>query len=124
MAFRNANMKVVSFKTSNITSFCALALVVTYALFLKSYFPVKHGLHIHSTINGTSKEPHHNERWLPQQTFRRTIILVIDALRTDFVLGEGNNMQFTRRILQSKNGIGLSAKTHLPTVTLPRIKVG
>jgi len=56
----------------------------------------------------------------------RLIIMVIDALRWDFVEGaEGRmNMPYTASLIDGKKACLLTGKAGPPTVTMPRIKVG
>ena len=63
------------------------------------------------------------------------VIMVIDALRADFVLdidtgpgsGSGRKIGFLRELLQNqtegKRAVGFVTRASPPTVTLPRIKV-
>jgi len=56
----------------------------------------------------------------------RLVIMVIDALRWDFVEGaEGRmNMPYTASLINGKKACLLTGKASPPTVTMPRIKVG
>lgn len=56
----------------------------------------------------------------------RVVIMVIDALRWDFVEGaEGQlNMPYTASLVAGKKACLLTGKARPPTVTMPRIKVG
>lgn len=53
----------------------------------------------------------------------RSVIMVIDALRED-LLNDSISMPFLNKQLNSKRGCLYSTKVELPTVTMPRIKVG
>lgn len=52
------------------------------------------------------------------------VLMVIDALRADFIIGESNeeSMPFLTKLHQSGEACSYPAKAHAPTVTLPRIK--
>lgn len=51
----------------------------------------------------------------------KTILMVIDALRLDFV--DSHNFAFAHQLIKDEKACFLRLKTHLPTVTLPRITV-
>ncbi|XP_076462688.1 GPI ethanolamine phosphate transferase 2, catalytic subunit-like [Babylonia areolata] len=102
--------------------FCSVSTVFSYALFLKCYFPLKQGLSGHARVEDTPSEPVTGRNGVPTAVYHRLILMVVDALRTDFVLGDVPFMPFTQQLLRDGRGVSFSAKTHLPTVTLPRIK--
>jgi ethanolaminephosphotransferase len=58
-------------------------------------------------------------------TVGRLVIMVIDALRWDFVEGaEGRmNMPYTASLINRKKACLLTGQARPPTVTMPRIKV-
>jgi predicted AlkP superfamily pyrophosphatase or phosphodiesterase len=115
-------MKVVC-ESSSLQFFCILTLALSFLLFLHSYFPFKQGLEGYATTENVPPEPFTSTSTFPKDNFYRLVLLVIDALRTDFVLGDAVFMPFTRKLLSNGRGVAFSAKTHLPTVTLPRLKV-
>ncbi|CAO1401982.1 unnamed protein product [Diamesa tonsa] len=49
----------------------------------------------------------------------KTILMIIDALRLDFV--DSHNFAFVHQLIKEEKACFLRLKTHLPTVTLPRI---
>lgn len=51
----------------------------------------------------------------------KTILMIIDALRLDFV--DSHNFAFVHQLIKEEKACFLRLKTHLPTVTLPRITV-
>lgn len=55
----------------------------------------------------------------------RTVIMLIDALREDFVFGPkgADHMQFTRGLIDKGQARSFVARAQPPTVTMPRIKV-
>ena len=59
--------------------------------------------------------------------YDRLVFVLIDALRSDFVLPFAKSdlpqMKFVSGLVESGHALGLSAKAHPPTVTMPRIKV-
>lgn len=59
----------------------------------------------------------------PLTRFGRVVVMVIDALRANFLFGNETNMHYTRHLLDTQQALGFVAQAHTPTVTLPRIKV-
>ncbi|XP_041475171.1 GPI ethanolamine phosphate transferase 2-like [Lytechinus variegatus] len=57
-------------------------------------------------------------------SFGKVVIMLIDGLRSDFVLGERGPdlMPFTRELIDRGETKSFVAKAHVPTVTMPRIK--
>ncbi|CAG0889493.1 unnamed protein product [Darwinula stevensoni] len=53
---------------------------------------------------------------------KRVVLMVIDALRLDFVIPFHGAMPFTEDMLRKGQGISFMAEAAIPTVTLPRIK--
>ncbi|KAJ1821682.1 major facilitator super transporter protein [Coemansia sp. RSA 2675] len=54
--------------------------------------------------------------------YDRLVIMLVDALRNDFVFGNNSAMTYTQEMLRSGNAIGFTAKALAPTVTMPRLK--
>ncbi|KAJ2006646.1 major facilitator super transporter protein [Coemansia thaxteri] len=54
--------------------------------------------------------------------YDRLVIMLVDALRNDFVFGNSSGMAYTQAMLRSGKAIGFTAKALAPTVTMPRIK--
>ncbi|KAJ2078104.1 major facilitator super transporter protein [Coemansia sp. RSA 988] len=54
--------------------------------------------------------------------YGRLVVMVVDALRNDFVFGNESAMAYTRSLLQTGQAVGFTARAQAPTVTLPRIK--
>lgn len=55
--------------------------------------------------------------------FTRLVLVVIDALRMDFVFSEDSGMDYVKSLITKKHAFGYNAHADSPTVTLPRIKV-
>ncbi|KAJ2162531.1 major facilitator super transporter protein [Coemansia sp. RSA 552] len=94
----------------------ALLLVLELAgllLFAKGFFPYK------KSIPGFATDTPRLDR-APQ--YDRLVLMVIDALRNDFVFGNGSGMAYTQSLLRSGAAVGFTAKAEAPTVTMPRIK--
>ncbi|XP_064605892.1 GPI ethanolamine phosphate transferase 2-like [Liolophura sinensis] len=92
-----------------------LLMVFSCSIFLQGFMPSKSVLPGHAT----------NTPAIENATFlshKRLIILVIDALRKDFLYGDKDYMQYTRKLIHKRETVPLVVKLQLPTVTLPRIK--
>ncbi len=66
-----------------------------------------------------------NSSRVPQPLFKRVVIMLVDALREDFVLGPSGRMYmpYTRHLVERGSSHSFVAKARPPTVTMPRIKV-
>ena len=115
-------MKVVD-RQRLFSVFCIVSTLFSYSLFLVCYFPFKQGLDGYSSRTDAPPEPYSGREGVPGPHYSRLVLMVVDALRTDFALGNLTYMPFTRQLLGNGRGVAFSAKTHLPTVTLPRLKV-
>ena len=71
----------------------------------------------------TGRSP--NSSRLPQPLFKRVVIMLVDALREDFVFGPSGRlfMPYTRHLVERGSSHSFVAKARPPTVTMPRIKV-
>ncbi|PIA19311.1 alkaline phosphatase-like protein [Coemansia reversa NRRL 1564] len=54
--------------------------------------------------------------------YGRLVLMVVDALRNDFVFGNESAMAYTQSLLRTGQAVGFTARAQAPTVTLPRIK--
>ncbi|KAJ2087183.1 major facilitator super transporter protein [Coemansia sp. RSA 1813] len=54
--------------------------------------------------------------------YDRMVIMLVDALRNDFVFGNNSAMEYTQGLLREGQAVGFTAKALAPTVTMPRIK--
>lgn len=56
---------------------------------------------------------------------KKVIIMIIDALRWDFITGSIGKiaMPVTNNLIENSSASLLKTKVHSPTVTMPRIKV-
>lgn len=66
-----------------------------------------------------------NSSRLPQPLFKRVVIMLVDALREDFIFGPNGRtyMPYTRHVVERGSSYSFVAKARPPTVTMPRIKV-
>lgn len=120
------------------------------AIFLKGFFPVKTVLPGYSTLNDSCfslldhccKDGDESAaKCFQEPVFGRLVIVLVDALRADFVLPEdvqnvyershqeakgftaNTKMSFVHNLILEQQAVAFYAKANPPTVTLPRIKV-
>ncbi|XP_014471652.1 PREDICTED: GPI ethanolamine phosphate transferase 2 [Dinoponera quadriceps] len=115
-------------RTNDLLLFYILLIApISIALFLYGFFPTAH----HSDTIATRKDiPQHVENVriqadiLYKPVVKKLIIMVIDALRWDFVASPVGKhaMPMTSSLLANSSGCLLRAKLQSPTVTMPRIK--
>lgn len=58
----------------------------------------------------------------PDPPFSKAIIMVVDAMRSDFMFSERSSMHFVHSLIRKGDALGLTAYASPPTVTLPRLK--
>ncbi|GAB1601114.1 GPI ethanolamine phosphate transferase 2-like [Argonauta hians] len=96
-----------------------LNFLLFYSTFLFSLFPIKKDLHV-------SKDETSNIAIKPEgikHAFNRLVVVVIDSLRSDFIIDSNNTyMTYTQHLLEHNEAIAYHSIAHPPTVTLPRIK--
>ncbi|XP_077982034.1 GPI ethanolamine phosphate transferase 2, catalytic subunit-like [Glandiceps talaboti] len=115
-------------------SFVLLCLLVKFAalyIFFKGFFPIKRAIPGRATIHDLPIEPYNiteypseSDDYHNQPAFGKLVIVLIDALRADFVFGEKayQHMPFTHKLIQDGKTLSFLAKAHPPTVTMPRLK--
>ncbi|KAJ2376878.1 major facilitator super transporter protein [Coemansia sp. RSA 2607] len=97
--------------------------LVGLGFFVKGFFPYKRSIpgfasvqdQPESVVGVSQQEP------LTHQ-YDRLVIMLVDALRNDFVFGNNSAMAYTQGLLREGRAIGYTAKALAPTVTMPRIK--
>ncbi|XP_071117625.1 GPI ethanolamine phosphate transferase 2-like [Haliotis cracherodii] len=100
----------------------ALIQILSFSVFLKGFFPLKQGLKGFARLEDSPAVPGHTDNSVPRGHYDRLIIVVIDALRADFVLASQTYMPFLKEMIRDGHVLPFTAKAHPPTVTLPRIK--
>lgn len=62
---------------------------------------------------------------IPPPLFKKVVIVLIDALRDDFVFGSKGKqfMPYTTQVVEKGTSYSFIAEAKPPTVTMPRIKV-
>ncbi|XP_022102881.1 GPI ethanolamine phosphate transferase 2-like isoform X2 [Acanthaster planci] len=118
---------------------CVVSEFLGVNIFLKGFFPVKKAVEGYATFHYLPNEPYgsattdegfasDNEPDIGiapvRPVFGRLVVVLIDALRADFVFGERNHdhMPYTRALLSRGATRSFLARAHPPTVTMPRIK--
>ncbi|XP_064874784.1 GPI ethanolamine phosphate transferase 2-like isoform X3 [Oncorhynchus nerka] len=117
-------------RSSVFASFCLILEVLSVALFLRGFFPVpvKSSFSSKSKLSDLPAEPFTgsspNLSKVPDPLFKRVVIVLIDALREDFVFGPNGRkyMPYTRHLVERGSTHSFVAKARPPTVTMPRIK--
>uniref|UniRef100_A0A671Y9C8 Phosphatidylinositol glycan anchor biosynthesis class G (EMM blood group) n=1 Tax=Sparus aurata TaxID=8175 RepID=A0A671Y9C8_SPAAU len=117
-------------RSSVFASFILISEVIGIALFLRGFFPVpvKSSLSAKNRLSDLPAEPltggSVNSSRLPQPLFKRVVIMLVDALREDFVFGPNGRMYmpYTRHVVERGSSNSFVAKARPPTVTMPRIK--
>lgn len=95
---------------------CALLQVLGLALFFKGFFPPQV-----STEGFASFPESRSHNSLP--VFRRLVLMVVDAMRSDFMFSsENSEMRFLHQLIREGNALPFTAFSNPPTVTLPRLK--
>lgn len=92
--------------------------IVGFLLFLRGFFPSKVVLDGFSHFENAS--PFLND---VNPHFSKVILMVVDAMRADFLYDEStSHMLFVHELLRKGEAIGFDAFSNPPTVTLPRLK--
>ncbi|XP_075208747.1 GPI ethanolamine phosphate transferase 2, catalytic subunit isoform X3 [Anomaloglossus baeobatrachus] len=114
---------------SGLACCCLVIQVLGLALFLRGFFPVPVRSQTRkSSISEIPAEPWAGKtsNWtqLPHPLFKRVVILLIDALRQDFVFGAvgKEHMPYTTQLIEKGSSLSFIANAAAPTVTMPRIK--
>ncbi|XP_007497036.1 GPI ethanolamine phosphate transferase 2 isoform X5 [Monodelphis domestica] len=107
---------------------CVVIQVLGVAVFLRGFFPVS--LRPVSQVQPQPPAPEPaagtSSNWtqLPPAIFRKVIIMLVDALRDDFVFGSKGVqfMPYTKYLMEKGFAHNFIAEAKPPTVTMPRIK--
>uniref|UniRef100_A0ABM0GTS2 GPI ethanolamine phosphate transferase 2-like n=1 Tax=Saccoglossus kowalevskii TaxID=10224 RepID=A0ABM0GTS2_SACKO len=107
---------------------CLAVQSLAFYIFFKGFFPVKSAIPGKATFNNLPAEPLPHSMKMknepPKAVFGRLVIVLVDALRADFVFGNkaDQHMPFTSQLIKDDKTLSFIAKAHPPTVTMPRIK--
>ncbi|KAI5955835.1 LAS21 [Candida jiufengensis] len=92
-----------------------------FIIFLRGFFPSKVVLPGLNTFSqDDNKSPFLNQKNQPQ--FDKIILMVVDAMRSDFCFGENSKFKFLHQLINKGHAIPFTAFSNPPTVTLPRLK--
>ncbi|NXD26273.1 PIGG transferase, partial [Spelaeornis formosus] len=113
-------------------SSCLLVQALGVALFLRGFFPVPvRSVPRREARSEPAAEPVPPGRgmvsnWtkIPPPLFKKVVIVLIDALRDDFVFGSKGKqfMPYTTQVVEKGTSYSFIAEAKPPTVTMPRIK--
>ncbi|TID23845.1 hypothetical protein CANINC_003137 [Pichia inconspicua] len=91
-----------------------------FLLFCKGFFPTK-VLLTPAEVELYKTDP--PEGYVePDQQFNKVVLMVVDAMRADFLFSNNSYMTFAQSLLNDGYGLGFTAFSNPPTVTLPRLK--
>lgn len=95
-----------------------IASITGFLCFLYGFFPLK------SVLAGFSSFADHDKdfSWDGEAHFDKVIVMVVDAMRSDFMFSTESSMSFLHSLIREGNAIPFTAFSHPPTVTLPRLK--
>nr|XP_020670568.1 GPI ethanolamine phosphate transferase 2 isoform X1 [Pogona vitticeps] len=111
-------------------SSCLLVQALGVGLFLRGFFPVPvRSLSRHGAFADPPPEPPPaglSSNWtkIPSPLFKKAVIVLIDALRDDFVFSSKGKqfMPYTTQLVERGTSHSFIAEAKPPTVTMPRIK--
>ncbi|EMG47766.1 GPI7 GPI ethanolamine phosphate transferase 2 [Candida maltosa Xu316] len=92
--------------------------VLGLLIFLRGFFPSKVVLPGYSTFQDASTPSPFGTK--PQ--FNKFILMVVDAMRSDFCYSEKSNFEFLHELINQGHALPFTAFSNPPTVTLPRLK--
>ncbi|XP_033095681.1 GPI ethanolamine phosphate transferase 2-like [Anneissia japonica] len=112
--------------------FCVSLQVLGVSIFIRGFLPIKQVVAGHASHHDAPPEPSisgpdavrgtNSTIELSKPVFGRLVLVLIDALRWDFVLGEKRRMPFVRGLIDRGQSLSFIAKAQPPTVTMPRVK--
>lgn len=97
---------------------CVSVQVLGFVVFLKGFFPPK------VVLDGFSEFDDLGSPFTVEgrAQFEKVIVMVVDAMRSDFMYSENSEMKFLHSLIEGGQAIPFTAYSHPPTVTLPRLK--
>ncbi|XP_066037659.1 GPI ethanolamine phosphate transferase 2 isoform X4 [Chamaea fasciata] len=119
-------------RSSVFASSCLLVQALGVALFLRGFFPVpvrsvpRREARADPPAEPAPPGPGMVSNWtkIPPPLFKKIVIVLIDALRDDFVFGfKGKQfMPYTTQVVEKGTSYSFIAEAKPPTVTMPRVK--
>ncbi|XP_075217062.1 phosphatidylinositol glycan anchor biosynthesis class G [Lycorma delicatula] len=107
--------------------YCITVALLAVCLFLHGFFPVKSVKGSFSSV--TDLPVQLGDHWLDVDKhyipkIDKLVMIVIDAIRYDFIYGENgsSNMPYTDKLIKNNKCCLFKLKANAPTVTMPRIK--
>lgn len=94
--------------------------LAAFLLFCKGFFPTKVLLTPDEVFKYHTPTP--EDYVNPKGQFDQVVLMVVDAMRADFLFSNNSYMDFTHQLLNNGIGLGFTAFSNPPTVTLPRLK--
>lgn len=96
----------------------AVVSLMGFVLFSKGFFPGKVIIpgHADFAMEGAF------ELELGNAQFEKIILIVVDALRSDFMFSNSSSMTFLQELIETGSALPFTAYSNPPTVTLPRLK--
>lgn len=100
--------------------FSLLAQLAAFLFFCKGFFPTKVLLTPDELYQYSTPFP--DDYIEPKPQFDQVVLMVVDAMRADFLFSNNSYMDFAHKLLNDGYGVGFTAFSNPPTVTLPRLK--
>ena len=94
--------------------------LAAFLLFCKGFFPTK--VLLTPAEVELFSTPYPNIYIDPAPQFNKVVLMVVDAMRADFLFSNNSRMSFAHSLLNDGYGVGFTAFSNPPTVTLPRLK--
>ncbi|KAJ2849101.1 major facilitator super transporter protein [Coemansia brasiliensis] len=91
-------------------------------LFARGFFPYKKSAGGFAMPADQPEDIGGSNRTQPEAQYDRLVLMVIDALRNDFIFGNESQMTYTQQLLRIGQARGFTARAQAPTVTMPRLK--
>lgn len=102
-----------------------VAMITATLVFLNGFLPLKKTIPGYATADDFPGDPS-GSRWTLAPKYNRLVVVLVDALRRDFVYGDGDSgshaMPFVRKLISQRRVLKIGAAAHPPTVTMPRVK--
>ena len=95
--------------------------LVGLLIFLRGFFPSKIVLPGYNVFENENRSPFLNPSNNKPQ-FNKFILMVVDAMRSDFCFSEESNFGFLHQLINQGHALPFTAYSNPPTVTLPRLK--
>ncbi|XP_031627446.1 GPI ethanolamine phosphate transferase 2 [Contarinia nasturtii] len=108
-----------------IQSYFVFAILVGASLFLYGFFPLSYTSNERAESDDlpTFLDDIPLNKSIYRRHVSRTVLMVIDAMRTDFLYNQQNtSMKYLNKIINDRTACMINLNVDVPTVTMPRIK--